>query len=56
MGLYVWVVEELIYTHVSIRFLFEPINKLIGKEIDPNKTLVFRIHAPHELDAACGSD
>jgi hypothetical protein len=37
MGLRVWVVEEQIHAaHVPIGFLFEPINKPMGREIDPN--------------------
>jgi hypothetical protein len=36
MGLRVWVVEEQIHAHVPVGFSFEPINKLMGTEIDPN--------------------
>jgi hypothetical protein len=36
MGLRVWVVEEQTHTHVPVGFLFEPINKPMGREIDPN--------------------
>jgi hypothetical protein len=36
MGLRVWVVEERTRTHVPVGFPFEPINKLMGREIDPN--------------------
>jgi hypothetical protein len=36
MGLRIWVVEEQTHAHVSVGFLFKPINKLICKEIDPN--------------------
>jgi hypothetical protein len=36
MGLRVWVVEEQIHAHVPVGFPFEPINKPMGKEIDPN--------------------
>jgi hypothetical protein len=36
MGLRVWVVEEQTHAHVPVGFLFEPINKPMGKEIDPN--------------------
>jgi hypothetical protein len=36
MGLRVWVVEEQIHVHVLIGFPFEPINKPMGIEIDPN--------------------
>src|SRR5688572_6468695 len=36
MGLRVWVVEERTRTHVPVGFPFEPINKPMGREIDPN--------------------
>jgi hypothetical protein len=36
MGLRVWVVEEQIHAHVPIGFPFEPINKLMYIEINPN--------------------
>jgi hypothetical protein len=36
MGLRVWVVEEQTHAHVPIGFPFEPINKPMGREIDPN--------------------
>jgi hypothetical protein len=36
MGLRVWVVEEQIHAHVPVGFPFEPINKPMGREIDPN--------------------
>jgi hypothetical protein len=36
MGLRVWVKEERIHAHVSVGFSFEPINKPMGREIDPN--------------------
>jgi hypothetical protein len=36
MGLRVWVVEEQTHTHVPVGFPFEPINKPMGREIDPN--------------------
>jgi hypothetical protein len=36
MGLRVWVVEEQTHAHVPVGFPFEPINNLIGREIDPN--------------------
>jgi hypothetical protein len=36
MGLRVWVVEEQTHAHVPVGFPFEPINKPMGKEIDPN--------------------
>jgi hypothetical protein len=36
MGLRVWVVEEQTHAHVPVGFLFEPINKPMGREIDPN--------------------
>jgi hypothetical protein len=36
MGLRVWVVEEQTHAHIPVGFLFEPINKPIGREIDPN--------------------
>jgi hypothetical protein len=36
MGLRVWVVEEQTYAHVPVGFPFEPINKPMGREIDPN--------------------
>jgi hypothetical protein len=36
MGLRVWVVEEQTHAHVSVGFPFEPINKPMGREIDPN--------------------
>jgi hypothetical protein len=36
MGLRVWVVEEQTHTHVNVGFPFEPINKPMGREIDPN--------------------
>jgi hypothetical protein len=36
MGLRVWVVEEQTHAHVPVGFAFEPISKLIGREIDPN--------------------
>jgi hypothetical protein len=32
----VWVVEEQTHAHVPVGFLFEPINKPMGREIDPN--------------------
>ena len=36
MGLRVWVVEEQTHAHVPVGFPFEPINKPMGGEIDPN--------------------
>jgi hypothetical protein len=36
MGLRVWVVEEQTHAHVPVGFLFEPINKPMSREIDPN--------------------
>jgi hypothetical protein len=36
MGLRVWVVEEQIHAHVPVGFPFEPINKPMSREIDPN--------------------
>jgi hypothetical protein len=36
MGLRVWVVEEQTHAHVPVGFSFEPINKRMGREIDPN--------------------
>jgi hypothetical protein len=36
MGLRVWVVEEQTHVHVPVGFPFEPINKTMGREIDPN--------------------
>jgi hypothetical protein len=36
MGLRVWVVEEQTHAHVPAGFSFEPINKPMGREIDPN--------------------
>jgi hypothetical protein len=36
MGLRVWVVEEQTHAHVPAGFPFEPINKPMGREIDPN--------------------
>jgi hypothetical protein len=36
MGLRVWVVEEQTHAHVPVGFSFEPINKPMGREIDPN--------------------
>jgi hypothetical protein len=39
MGLRVWVVEEQTHAHVPVGFLFEPINKPMGREIDPNSYL-----------------
>jgi hypothetical protein len=36
MGLRVWVVEEQTHAHVLVGFPFEPINKPMGREIDPN--------------------
>jgi hypothetical protein len=36
MGLRIWVVEERIRTHIPVGFPFEPINKPMGREIDPN--------------------
>jgi hypothetical protein len=36
MGLRVWVVEEQTHTHVPVGFPFGPINKPMGREIDPN--------------------
>jgi hypothetical protein len=36
MGLRVWVVEEQTHAHVPVGFLFEPINKPMGREIDSN--------------------
>ena len=36
MGLRVWIVEEQIHAHVPVGFPFEPINKPMGREIDPN--------------------
>jgi hypothetical protein len=36
MGLWVWVVEEQTHAHVPVGFPFEPINKPMGREIDPN--------------------
>jgi hypothetical protein len=36
MGLRVWVVEEQPHAHVLVWFPFEPINKPMGREIDPN--------------------
>jgi hypothetical protein len=35
-GLRVWVVEEQTHAHVPVGFPFEPINKLMDREIDPN--------------------
>jgi hypothetical protein len=32
----VWVVEEQTHAHVPVGFPFEPINKPMGREIDPN--------------------
>jgi hypothetical protein len=36
MGLQVRVVKEQTYAHVPVEFPFEPINKPMDKEIDPN--------------------
>jgi hypothetical protein len=36
MDLRVWVVEEQTHAHVPVGFPFEPINKPMGREIDPN--------------------
>jgi hypothetical protein len=36
MGLRVWVVDEQTHAHVPVGFPFEPINKPVGREIDPN--------------------
>jgi hypothetical protein len=36
MGLRVWVVEEQTHAHVPVGFPFEPINKHMSREIDPN--------------------
>jgi hypothetical protein len=36
MGLRVWLVKEQTHAYVPIGFPFEPINKSMGKEIDPN--------------------
>jgi hypothetical protein len=36
MGLRVWVVEEQTHAHVPVGFPFEPINKPMSREIDPN--------------------
>jgi hypothetical protein len=36
MSLRVWVVEEQTHAHVPVGFSFEPINKSMGREIDPN--------------------
>jgi hypothetical protein len=36
MGLRVWVVEEQTHAHVPTGFPFEPINKPMSREIDPN--------------------
>jgi hypothetical protein len=36
MGLRVWVVEEQTHAHVPVGFPFEPINKPMGREIEPN--------------------
>jgi hypothetical protein len=36
MDLRVWVVEEQTHVHVLVGFSFEPINKPMGREIDPN--------------------
>jgi hypothetical protein len=36
MCLRVWVVEEQIHAHVPVGFPFEPINKPMDREIDPN--------------------
>jgi hypothetical protein len=36
MGLRVWVVEEHIHAHEPVGFPFEPINKLMGREINLN--------------------
>jgi hypothetical protein len=36
MGLRVWVVEEQTHAYVPVGFPFEPINKPMGREIDPN--------------------
>jgi hypothetical protein len=36
----VCVVEEQTHVHVPVGFLFEPINKLMGREIDQTHTLV----------------
>jgi hypothetical protein len=35
MALRVWVVEEQTHAHVLVGFPFEPINKPMGREIDP---------------------
>jgi hypothetical protein len=32
----VWIVEEQTHAHVPVGFPFEPINKPMGREIDPN--------------------
>jgi hypothetical protein len=36
MGLRVWVVEEQTHAHIPVGFPFEPINKPMGRKIDPN--------------------
>jgi hypothetical protein len=36
MGLRVWIVEEQTHDHVPVGFPFEPINKPMVREIDPN--------------------
>jgi hypothetical protein len=36
MDLRVWVLEEQTHAHVPVGFQFEPMNKLMGREIDPN--------------------
>jgi hypothetical protein len=47
MGLRVWVVEEKTHAYVPVGFLFEPINKPIGREIDsnsyPNRAKIHRV-------------
>jgi hypothetical protein len=47
MGLRVWVVEEQTHAHVPVGFLFEPINKPMGKKIDlnpyPNRAKTHRV-------------
>jgi hypothetical protein len=53
MGLRVWVVEEQTHARVPGGFPFEPINKPIDREIDPNPYLIeqkligFRVAGTH---------
>ena len=53
MDLRVWVVEEQTHAHVPVGFLFEHINKPMGREICPNpypnraKTTGFRVAGTH---------